>query len=114
MMLDKRHHEKAFIDSVIRNTSITMDHADESDDGTDDEPAIHDCRDESRDNAYWKTDDRHASSDDGYGKQDHFLFPAVNVVDINCAKDLIDDEHDPMDKHKLVVLIDMDIIIFAL
>ena len=62
-------HEKVFIDSVVRNTSIAMrdnvdDSDDESDDESDDSAANDESGNESGSDVYFESDDSCASSID--------------------------------------------------
>lgn len=104
-------HDKLFIDTVIRNTSIanSQHNIDDSDDESD-ESSEGESANESGDDVHCESDDGHISSDFDYddGFVDDQLLPDVRDLNMTCDKDLIEHEHDASEKTHLSC-VDMDI-----
>jgi hypothetical protein len=93
-------HEKVFIDSVIRNTSIAMPfHPVDSDDESEKEDCHDDdSADESGDEVHCKSD-ADVSSHDGDSDRgpSYYVFPDFDRLDISCNKDSLDHEQGAID-----------------
>jgi hypothetical protein len=105
-------HEKVFIDSVIRNTSIAMPfHPVDSDDESEKEDCHDDdSADESGDEVHCKSDADDVSSHDGDSDRDpsYYVFPDFDRLDISCNKDSLDHEQGAIDTTQIGP-IDMEI-----
>ncbi|CAB4019258.1 Hypothetical predicted protein [Paramuricea clavata] len=103
-------HNRVFIDSVIRNTSITMQSLHLQDD-SDDESVFDESADESGDDVYCESDVSSTSSydddDDDNIHQACYLPPEFDQLNISCDKDFLDHENDGIDS-TLIEPVDMD------
>ena len=83
-------HEKVFIDSVIRNTTIASQyHPLDSDDESEADDFDEDSANESGDDVHCECDSDEASSFDGDADNDPLLFPNFDKLDISFNKEFL-------------------------
>lgn len=104
-------HEKVFIDSVIRNTSMAMQsHPVDSDDESEKEDSRDhdDSADESGDDVHCESDADDISSHDGDSDWDPLYYDDFDQFEISCYKDTLDHERGATDTTQIGP-IDMEI-----
>ena len=91
--------KRAFIDSVIRNTSIIVrSHDNDSDNESDAEVDKDDSADESGDDVCWESDAIEYESDDDHASE---LFPDFNNLNMSYDRNFIDHEQDAIDSTQI-------------